>query len=177
MLDLEKCKQVVYSSPFIPRHDLEHQLVYSGCMKKDRWYLMCWYNINSQRIFEHSWTMGWVFARKMFLSVFFDSALQTLELDLLSCEISVIVIWECPVWPEAGPGSAGSVPYGVRIFALISNLCPWVQFFTHPSKTPHEVKFAQGKHRENESSPTVCLYTPVTSNFVNNALLMQINSA
>lgn len=38
-------------------------------------------------------------------------------------ERSVTVTWECPVWPETGPGSAGSVPQGVRILALTSNLC------------------------------------------------------
>lgn len=91
-----------------------------------------WY-VGTPRIFEHSWTMGSrVFVRKMFLSVFLTWHYK--RYCWIYCpvrpwlEISMKVIWECPVWPETRPGSARSVPRGVRILALISNLCLWYNF-------------------------------------------------
>lgn len=110
----------------------------------------------------------------------FDLALQTLVLDLLS--------WKTLAGEKCDSNMGMS--WMARDRAWLCRICPtWSQNpcthfkplpldkILHPSKTPHKVKFAQGKHRQKEPSPTVFLYTPVTSNFVNNTLPMQINSA
>lgn len=90
----------------------------------------------------------------------FDLALQTPVLDLLSlagvkCDSSMGM--SCMARDRA---------WLCRICSTWSqNPCthfkplPWVQFFTHPSQTLHKVKFAQGKHRQKESSPSLLVHT------------------
>lgn len=141
----------------MPRHDLEHQFTRQEFL---------------------STLEQWVeFLQGKFSLCNFDLVLQTLVLDLLSLAgVSVTAVWECPVWPETEPGSAGSVPHGVRILGLISNAC--LGYNSSPIHLKHFTRLSLPKESTGRKSPlTVCLYTPVTSNFVNNTLLMQINSA
>lgn len=62
----------------------------------------------------------------------------------------MIVIWDCPAWPETGPGSVGSVPHGVRILALLSHPCPWIKFFTH---LKHLTRLSLPKESTGRKSP------------------------